>query len=82
LQIVMMLPNRIDAAWIGGLSDVDLRCAERVLRARLANEEALERARVGRDYDVLSGPEALTSSWLRWWMVRRAGHTRGLGPSR
>lgn len=74
----MTFPNRIDAKWIASLTDDELQHAESELRARFAEQEAIERQRRGSRYDLLRGPEVLTMSWVRWSMVSNATRARGL----
>ena len=74
----MTFPDRIDASWIGSLSDDQLVQAEGELRQRFAVQEAKEKKRRGTQYDMMRGPDALTSAWLRWSMVSNATRARGL----
>jgi hypothetical protein len=78
----MKFPERINAPWIDSLSDVDLVTAEWELRASFSKEEKAERRRRGDAYDVLRGPESLTSAWMRWSMVNAATRDRGLRAKR
>ena len=74
----MTFPDRIDATWIGSLSDDQLVKAEGELRKRFAEQETKEKKRRGSQYDMMRGPDALTSAWLRWSMVNNATRARGL----
>lgn len=74
----MTFPDRIDASWIGSLNDDQLVQAECELRKRFAQQEAKEKKRRGMQYDLMKGPDDLTSAWLRWSMVNNATRARGL----
>lgn len=74
----MTYPDRIDASWIGTLSDDQLVKAEGELRKRFAEQETKEKKRRGSQYDMMRGPDALTTAWLRWSMVSNAARARGL----
>jgi hypothetical protein len=74
----MKLPQSIDARWIKSLTDLDLLGAERTLHATFAKQELAEKKKRGAQYNLLRGPEELTSAWLRWSMVCNATRDRGL----
>ena len=74
----MTLPERIDATWIGGLTNDQLQRAETQLRKDFSREEAAERTRRGAKYDLMRGPESLMTAWLRWSLVSNAARSRGL----
>jgi hypothetical protein len=74
----MTFPDRIDARWIASLTNEELQQAESELRVSFAEQETLEKQRRGSRYELLRGPEVLTSAWLRWSMVSNATRARGL----
>jgi hypothetical protein len=74
----MKYPDRIDGRWIDSLSDNELIDAENTLKQRFSREEKAEKKRMGDDYSIMRGPEALTSAWSRWSMVSAATRDRGL----
>ena len=74
----MMLPDRINAAWIDALSDAQLLEAEVDLHATFTTLDRAERSRRGASYDLMRGPEPLTGAWMRWSMVSNAVRSRGL----
>jgi hypothetical protein len=77
----MTIPDRITANWIATLSNDDLQHAERSLHGSYTLEESAEKARRGRAFSLLRGPESLTNAWLRWCMVCNATRERGLRTS-
>jgi hypothetical protein len=74
----MTVPERIDAEWIGTLSNEQLQRAESQLHNDYSREETAERKRRGNAYDLMRGPEALMTAWLRWSLVSNAVRARGL----
>ena len=74
----MTFPDRIDASWIDSLTDEQLQEAEGELRTQFAQLELKEKKRRGAQYDMMRGPDALTSAWHRWSMVNNATRARGL----
>lgn len=76
----MTLPDMIDARWIDSLSDQELKQAEGELRESFAMQESAEKARRGARYDLMCGPNALTTAWMRWSLVNNATRARGLQP--
>jgi hypothetical protein len=77
----MTIPDRITARWISTLSNDELQNAERVLHGSFSQAETSEKARLGRAYSLMRGPETLTNAWLRWSMVCNATRDRGLRTS-
>lgn len=77
----MTIPDRITARWIATLSNDELQSAERTLHGSFSEEEMQEKARRGKAYSLMRGPEALTNAWLRWCMVCNATRDRGLRTS-
>jgi hypothetical protein len=74
----MTLPERIDADWIGTLTNEELQGAESLLHGNYTREEMAERKRRGNRYDLMRGPEPLMTAWLRWSLVSNAVRARGL----
>lgn len=74
----MTVPERINAAWIDGLTDDQLLAAEVDLHAAFNTLDRAERARRGDSYDLMRGPETLTGAWMRWSIVSNAVRSRGL----
>lgn len=74
----MKLPDSMNGSWMESLSDDELRGAEGELHARFARLDRAERARAGETYNLMRGPEELTSAWMRWSMVSNEAKARGL----
>jgi hypothetical protein len=74
----MTLPDRIDADWIGSLTNEQLQRAEAQLRTHFSHEETAERRRRGKAYELMRGPESLMTAWIRWSLVCNAARARGL----
>jgi hypothetical protein len=76
------VPTRINAAWIGTLSDTDLLAMETELHNRFEDIERAEKRLRGAKYDLVRGSEELINAWDRWSRVNNATRVRNLAPRR
>ena len=75
-----LVPERIDAAWIGTLADEDLTDVEARLHARFNILDNKEKHLRGGRYNLMRGPQELVHAWDRWSRVRSAMQFRTLTP--
>ena len=75
-----LVPERLDAAWIGTLADEDLTDVEARLHARFTILDNKEKNLRGGRYNLMRGPEELVLAWDRWSRVRSAMTSRTLTP--
>jgi hypothetical protein len=78
----MNLPERINASWLGTLTDTDLVNVEAQLHGRFMALEKREKVLRGAKYNLVMGPPDLMDAWDRWCRVNTATTVRQLVPRR
>ncbi|MBI3567837.1 MAG: hypothetical protein HY084_06495 [Gemmatimonadetes bacterium] len=76
------IPEKINAAWIDTLADVDLLDVESRLHEKFTVLDRKHKTLRGSRYVLLQGPTELIDAWDRWSRVDRAARARSLAPNR
>lgn len=76
------IPEKINAAWIGTLADVDLLDVESRLHEKFAVMDRKQKQLRGSHYELMKGSTELIDAWDRWSRVDRAARARSLSPKR
>ncbi|PHX96910.1 MAG: hypothetical protein CK531_05985 [Gemmatimonadetes bacterium] len=75
-----LIPTRINAAWIGTLTDDDLLDIEVRLHERFSVLDQRHRRVAKERYNLMQGPVELIDAWDRWSRVNTAAKGRALVP--